>query len=460
MALLRPAIVICGTTGVGKSKLAVELALRIAEGATVINADSMQVYDGLDILTNKLPREEMKGVPHLLMGFKKPGEQCVVGQWVEEATRAIDAIHNQNKIPIVVGGTSYWIQHLIFPDRLVGKDPRLSFPSDSSENLLSKLSPEERDLFNKLSDTPPSASTDPNGALAMHRLLQALDPTVASRWHWRDTRKVLRSLKIIAETGKLPSEIIAEQSETDLTARYRTLFFWLYAEPDALNPRLDQRVDQMLQQGLLEEVRLLKRLRSSAELAEDKEEGEADYTLGMHQSIGYREFGHYVELQDTTESQTAYELAVESMKRSTRKYAKRQVSWIKNKLVPAVLRVNEGSLMGQITPFYLLDATELGSAWDDNVLCIADAITRDFLDQRSLPSPIELSSAARTQLLVPAKSVRPSNILVRRRKVVCPVCSLDPDRPVMIEEGEQWESHQRTKSHQRLARPRSSYRES
>jgi tRNA dimethylallyltransferase len=89
MASLRPVVAICGTTGVGKSKLAVELALRIAEGAAIINADSMQVYDGLDILTNKLPREEMKGVPHLLMGFKQPGEQYVVGQWVEEATRIV-----------------------------------------------------------------------------------------------------------------------------------------------------------------------------------------------------------------------------------------------------------------------------------------------------------------------------------------------------------------------------------
>ena len=92
MASLRPVIAICGTTGVGKSKLAVELALRIAEGAAVINADSMQVYDGLDILTNKLPREEMKGVPHLLMGFKKPGEQYVVGQWVEEAAKAVSLV--------------------------------------------------------------------------------------------------------------------------------------------------------------------------------------------------------------------------------------------------------------------------------------------------------------------------------------------------------------------------------
>lgn len=127
---------------------------------------------------------------------------------------------------------------------------------------MSRLSPEERELFSMLPDPPPSASTNPNGALAMHRLLQTLDPAIASRWHWRDTRKVHRSLRIIAETGRLPSAIVAEQSETDLIARYeyysvkpnetqraryRTLFFWLFAEPSALNPRLDRRVDQMLQ---------------------------------------------------------------------------------------------------------------------------------------------------------------------------------------------------------------------
>lgn len=121
----------------------------------------------------------------------------------------------------------------------------------------------------------------------------------------------------------------------------------------------------------MEEVKLLKRLRSSAEPTECNEEDEADYTLGMYQSIGeggpgpelvslstgYREFDRYIDLQGTAESQNVYELAVESMKRSTRKYAKRQVSWIKNKLIPAVLRVNEGSSAGRITPFYLLDAT-------------------------------------------------------------------------------------------------------
>ena len=108
----------------------------------------------------------------------------------------------------------------MFPNRLIGKDPGSPLSSRSPDNVLSKLSPEERNLFDKLPDPPPSASTDPDGALVMYRLLQTLDPTVASRWHWKDTRKVLRSLKIIADTGRLPSEIVAEQSETDLTARY------------------------------------------------------------------------------------------------------------------------------------------------------------------------------------------------------------------------------------------------
>jgi len=203
---------------------------------------------------------------------------------------------------------------------------------------------------------------------------------------------------------------------------------------------------------------LLKRLKASAEHPGGDKEDEADYTLGLYQSIGYREFDRYVELQNTGESETAYKLAVQSMKQSTRKYAKRQVSWIKNKLIPTVLGVNE-SAVGQITPFYLLDATELGDSWYDNVLHVADAITRDFLDKQPLPNPVELSPAARAQLVVPAKSIRPSDALARRRKIVCPVCSLDPDRPVMIEEGEQWESHQRKRSHLGLARRRGNYQE-
>lgn len=195
----------------------------------------------------------------------------------------IDETHERNQIPIVVGGTSYWIQHLIFPERLLATfdDPpsegsRPSTPNhednaqDQSEALsraLSSLPPELLVLFNDLPSTAIPASADPELAFSLHRLLSLLDPTVAQRWHWKDTRKVTRNLVIIKQTGRLPSEIISEQSNSSplprrvdfvlltllelivrfLSSRYRTLCFWLYARPDVLNPRLDARVDQMIE---------------------------------------------------------------------------------------------------------------------------------------------------------------------------------------------------------------------
>lgn len=250
-----PVIAICGTTGVGKSKLGVELALRLAQhegsgrrwrGARIINADSMQVYAGMDIITNKVPLEERMGVEHLLMDFKRPGEQYVVGQWVQDAIQVvshndcpgglaeqvcaaqIQETHSRNEIPIVVGGTSYWIQHLLFPNRLSSNDvinpqpgeQRSVHPSSSAlESRISDLSPRLLELFTDLPKHPPSAVSHPDDALSLHQLLQSLDEPVAARWHWRDTRKVLRSLQIIKEQGRIPSEIINEQANTPLLPR-------------------------------------------------------------------------------------------------------------------------------------------------------------------------------------------------------------------------------------------------
>ncbi|KAG1801779.1 IPP transferase-domain-containing protein [Suillus subaureus] len=249
MSNLRPIITICGTTGVGKSKLFIELALKIAQGihgwrgARIINADSMQVYTGMDVITNKVPVAERMGVEHLLMDFKQPGEQYVVGQWVQDAIKAIDETHRMDMIPIIVGGTSYWIQHLMFPNRLPTPGQTLS---DSVTQSIANLPPELLELFNALPEHPPSAASHPQDAMLLHRLLTALDEPVAQRWHWRDTRKVMESLRVIKDTGMAPSEIIIEQSKTALIPRYRTLCFWLYAEPSILNERLDARVDDMI----------------------------------------------------------------------------------------------------------------------------------------------------------------------------------------------------------------------
>ncbi|KAJ8508549.1 hypothetical protein ONZ45_g9198 [Pleurotus djamor] len=444
-----PLIAICGTTGVGKSQLAIEIALHLSKSspnrARIINADAMQCYAGMDIITNKMPESQRQGVEHLLMGFKQPGEQYVVGQWVHDSMKAIEETHQQGKIPIVVGGTSYWIQHLLFPNRLSQTEPPTppTHPEMSTALLqnLSNLSPELLQLFNSLPDHPPSAADDPKAALSLYMLLSKLDPTMASRWHWRDTRKVLRNLGIMKETGKLPSDIVSEQSKESVTPRYRTLCYWLYAEPEVLNPRLDARVDEMIESGLLNEIREMRKIATQGQGNPN-----TDYTLGLYQSIGYKEFHEYLTSPDPSEKQ--FQEAVESMKLSTRKYAKRQISWIRNKLLPVVHATNEEQCL---TPTYLLDATELGDSWRTNVLRPALQITDGFLNFEDLPDPRSLSSTASDLLDIADRPTTPNAVLAARRKIICPFCTVNPEEPFMVEEGEQWKAHQRTKVHRRLA---------
>ncbi|KAJ7043335.1 tRNA isopentenyltransferase [Mycena alexandri] len=442
---LRPLIAILGTTGVGKSNLAIELALHLKscrKGARIINADSMQVYAGLDVITNKVLEAERHGVEHLLMGFKQPGEQYVVGQWVEDAMNAIDETHLRDEIPIVVGGTSYWMQHLIFPDRLSGTPEDAPLQSEGIINVLTSLPPHLLDLFNCLPQQPPDAAVDPDAAVALHLLLQNLDPAMAARWHWRDTRKVFRSLSIVKSTGRRPSDIVSEQSENLSRPRYRTLCFWLYSERSVLNQRLDSRVDSMIKNGLLDEVRSLHTI--SQQPASEN----IDYTLGIYQSIGYKEFHGYLTAPSQTEK--AFDAAVEDMKISTRQYAKRQISWIRNKLLPAIYATNTEELT---VPTYLLDATELGDKWISSVRDPAVQITQYFLNNETLPDPLALSVTARTMLEINEKPVDPTAVLNARRKVVCSVCTVDAAQPVLVDE-DRLTVHNQGRPHRRILRKR------
>lgn len=141
----------------------------------------------------------------------------------------IEDAHESKKVPIVVGGTAYWIQHLIFPGRLAGEPAQASCqdsgssagaapPSDGLSSVLSQLTVDLRQLYDALPEV--SAADDPARALALHNLLRALDPVVAARWHWRDTRKVLRNLEIIKNSGRKVSEILQEQSAVALSPRW------------------------------------------------------------------------------------------------------------------------------------------------------------------------------------------------------------------------------------------------
>ncbi|KZT69060.1 tRNA isopentenyltransferase [Daedalea quercina L-15889] len=470
-ALLRPLITICGTTGVGKSKLAVELALALAQkfesgtsrhgyrGARIINADAMQVYAGMDVITNKISVEEMRGVEHLLMSFKRPGEQYIITEWVKDAIHAIDETYRMGQVPIVVGGTSYWIQHLLFPNRLVSLESSSAYKalqgapptSGSLTQSLASLPPELLDLFHTLPTEPPPAADQPELASAMHQLLSALDPPIGQRLHWRDTRKTLRQLNIIKESGRLSSEILAEQSLATLRPRYRTLLFWLYARPDILKPRLDLRVDQMVEKGLLDEIRILRAQTSADTGSVPSNEGESgkehvnnDYTLGIYQSIGYKEFHDY--LSAPAHNDAVFQEATQSMKTATRRYTNRQNMWIRNKLLPAARAANAASRSEDgcdIVPTYVLDASELGSSWDTNVRDMAQDITDAFLNVVELPNPLFLSSTARDLLVDEPKNTIPP------RKLICEICTHDDERPVMIDEGAHWKAHIRTRHHRK-----------
>ncbi|KAI0670674.1 tRNA isopentenyltransferase [Trametes maxima] len=477
----KPVIVICGTTGVGKSKLGG--SRHPYRGAKIINADSMQVYVGMDVITNKVPFEERCGVEHLLMDYKKPGEQLTGPEWIKDAMNAIEEVHNRDEVPIVVGGTSYWIQHLIFPERMASlekpgepttKPPTRPPYSESFVKALAALPPEMLSLFNNLPQQAPNADDDPTMSHNLHDLLLAMDPLVAQRWHWRDGRKVLTSLRIIEENRRLASEVIKEQSRGIPKPRYRTLCFWLYAKPDALKPRLDERVDQMIEQGLLNEIRLLKAIASAA-TNEDKppslenatsseSDTHFDYTLGIYQAIGdycypssyncaltifpgYKEFHQY--LNSSSPGESVFREAVEQMKLGTRRYAKRQVAWLRNKLVPAVNAANahtKAESGAPVVPMFLLDATELGDAWKTNVHDVADKLTTKFLEEDSLPDPLTLSSTALEMLTVREKPTDPLEVLTANQRRVCEICTTDSAQPFLVDGG-LWDTHLRSRNH-------------
>lgn len=139
-------------------------------------------------------------------------------------------MHGNKEVPIVVGGTSYWIQHLVFPGHLIDsprKRPTLQSPVEARDLIPDGADPEMFQLFECLPESPPSASADPETAFKLHRLLNAIDPVMAARWHWRDTRKVLRSLEIIKQTGRQASAIVVEQASQNPVNKPRFVLLYV-----------------------------------------------------------------------------------------------------------------------------------------------------------------------------------------------------------------------------------------
>lgn len=277
----QPLTIIAGPTAAGKSELAVELAQKI--GGEIISGDSMQVYRGMDIGTAKMTREEMKGIPHHLISCVEPWEEWNVARFTEEAEKLISQIAGRGAQPIVCGGTGFYLHALAYGAEFE--------PVQNDGSLRREL--EER-------------SRTEEGRRALYEELCAKDPLSAQSIHPHNLKRVIRALEYSAQTGRPISEHNARLRAR--TSPYDLRYYVLTMERCQLYDRIDRRVDRMIEKGLVEEVRgLLRR-------------GCARWMVSM-QGLGYKEIIAYLE------GETDLDEAIRIIKRDTRHFAKRQLTW-------------------------------------------------------------------------------------------------------------------------------------
>ncbi|KAF7724780.1 hypothetical protein EC973_000736 [Apophysomyces ossiformis] len=429
MTTMRKIAAVVGTTGVGKSQLAVELCKALQ--GQVINADAMQVYKGLDIITNKMPVHEREGIKHHLMDFLEPEEEYQVTEFKRDATKHIEAIADEQQLPVVVGGTNYYIQSLIWSDMLIkSKSTRVS----------------DRQYLPELEEMQ---------TCELYDRLKQVDPIMANKWHPADRRKILRSLQIFYQEGRPQSEIIKEQQEMNksgLQPHFKSLIFWLYADPAKLNPRLDERVDKMIDTGLFDEIQdLRKRVVEGAVKAPGKEKEE--YQRGVWQAIGYKEFDPYFSACEMQGKNEAMELdlgdikeqCTQKMKMVTRRYARRQVQWIRNKLLPTVWKSEDDVVV------YLLDAGDLDK-WDTEVRQKAIEVAKAFQAGLPLPDPTSLGETAAKMLSKTENPMDTQTRVLSWRKHVCPVCRTPEGDEVVVNGDNEWEQHKSSRRHRKSAK--------
>lgn len=276
-------IVITGPTATGKTKLAVMAAK--AWGGEVVGADSMQIYKYMDIGTAKPTPEEMDGVPHHMIDVCSPFEDYSVSKYVENAAKCCDDILNRGKTPIIAGGTGLYIESL-----LSGRD---FAPKGGGTELRQELSDEY----------------DAIGGEAMLLKLAEIDPASAAKLHANDKKRIVRALEVYVTTGKTITE--HNQDTQKIPPRYTSCTFALtFSDRERLYDRIDRRVDIMMETGLVEEVEKLLQM------------GLTQTSTAM-QAIGYKEIVAAIKGEYTMAE------AVESVKRESRRYAKRQLSWLR-----------------------------------------------------------------------------------------------------------------------------------
>lgn len=276
-------VVIIGPTAVGKTKLSINLAKKF--NGEIISGDSAQIFKGMDIGTAKVTKDEMEGIPHYLIDCREASESYNVYDFKLEVQQKINEITNRGKLPILVGGTGLYIQSVLYD---------YQFPETTANpNIRKEL--EER--------------IEQEGSDAVYQTLVEIDPVAAEKIHPNNTKRVIRALEVFYDSGKRFSE---QEQSTERTLLYDVALIGLTMDRDLLYKRINERVETMMQQGLEEEVRKL-------------------YAKGLKdaqsmQAIGYKEFEGLFEGTETREN------VIAQIQRNSRRFAKRQFTWFRNKM--------------------------------------------------------------------------------------------------------------------------------
>ena len=279
----KPLIVIAGPTACGKTDTSVELAKLI--NGEIISADSMQVYKYMDIGTAKITTEEMQGITHYLIDELYPDEEYNAMIFQKKAKEYIEKIYAKGKIPIVAGGTGFYINALVFDNAFE--------ENEENDNALRKALEKE---------------AEEKGAEHMHNILKEIDPEYAQSVHMNNVKRVIRAIEFFRQTGQKFSEHNAEEKKKETP--YNLGMYVLNMDREKLYDRINLRVDKMLSAGLEEEVRGL------------LDKGYDENLVSM-QGLGYKEFMPYFK------GECSLENAIDEIKQKTRHFAKRQLTWFR-----------------------------------------------------------------------------------------------------------------------------------
>ncbi len=297
--MMKPMVILTGPTAVGKTELSIELARALdaeiisADSmqvyAEIISADSMQVYRKMDIGTAKIRPEEMGGIVHHLIDCLDPAEEFHVAKFQKMAKEALDEIYARRKIPLIVGGTGFYIQSLLYDIDFTEEKGDLSYRKSLEEKA------------------------DKEGNETLFQMLRGIDPVSAEKIHPNNRKRVIRALEFYKFNGYPISQHnypISQHNEAEAKKEspYHFVYFVLNQNREVLYERINQRVDLMMKEGLIEEVRKLQK------------EGYQKNKVSM-QGIGYRQVFEYLE------GNTSLEETIENIKKDTRHFAKRQLTW-------------------------------------------------------------------------------------------------------------------------------------